>query len=112
MADSPLHFLDRSRSEPRLTDRRLLDARFTYDDQRIAFFLNIEGLASSTPEEVEEIRSEIERRLSAIGEKVGLVANYDNFNLRATSTISTRRPCETSRTAFTCRPRVTRPAPS
>jgi propionate CoA-transferase len=58
-----------------------LDARFTYDAQRNVFFLNMEGLAPTTPEDVEGIRSEIERRLLAIGKKVHLVANYDNFNL-------------------------------
>jgi propionate CoA-transferase len=58
-----------------------LDARFTYDEQRNVFFLNMEGLAPTTPEEVEAIRAEIERRLSAVGKKVHLVANYDNFDL-------------------------------
>jgi propionate CoA-transferase len=41
----------------------------------------MEGLAPTTPEEVEAIRAEIERRLSAVGKKVHLVANYDNFDL-------------------------------
>jgi propionate CoA-transferase len=58
-----------------------LDARFTYDARRNIFFLNMEGLAPSTPDDVEVIRAEIERRLSAIDRKVHLVANYDNFNL-------------------------------
>jgi propionate CoA-transferase len=58
-----------------------LEARCTYDEDRNVFFLNMEGLAPSTPEDVEHIRSEIERRLVAIGRRVHLVANYDNFNL-------------------------------
>jgi propionate CoA-transferase len=84
-------------SEPALMDPRIfglrpmglkdelltvpLDARFAYDEHRNVFFLNMEGLAPATADEVEQIRAEIEGRLAAIGKKVHLVANYDNFNL-------------------------------
>jgi propionate CoA-transferase len=84
-------------SEPAIMDQRIfrpapmglrdelltvpLEARFSYDERRNVFFLNMEGLAPATAEEVEHIRQEIEKRLAAVGRKVHLVANYDNFNL-------------------------------
>src|SRR2546430_10444582 len=58
-----------------------LDSRFAYAEPRNVFFLNMEGLAPATADEVEQIRAEIEGRLASIGKKVHLVANYDNFNL-------------------------------
>ncbi|GAB2533043.1 acyl CoA:acetate/3-ketoacid CoA transferase [Nocardia heshunensis] len=69
-----------------LKDRLLavpMQARMSYDDQRNIFFLNMEGLAPATPEEVETIRAAIESRLLQIGRKINLVANYDNFTLPA-----------------------------
>jgi propionate CoA-transferase len=53
----------------------------SYDEQRNVFFLNMEGLSLATPEQVEYVRQAIEQRLIAVGRKVHLVANYDNFGL-------------------------------
>ena len=83
--------------EPALMDQRIFDlahmglrdellsvpleARMSYDEQRNVFFLNMEGLSLATPEQVEYVRQAIEKRLMAVGRKVHLVANYDNFSL-------------------------------
>ena len=83
--------------EPRLMDSRLfadglmglkddlltvpLEARFAYDTERNMFFLNMEGMALARPDDVDAIGTEIEKRLAAIGKKVQMVVNYDNFYL-------------------------------
>lgn len=58
-----------------------LEARFTYDAQRNIFFLNMEGVSVSTPAQAEAIVAEIEKRLAAVGKKVPVAVNYDNFYL-------------------------------
>ena len=83
--------------EPKLMDERLfrdepiglkddlltvpLEARFIYDADRNIFFLNMEGVSVSTPEEAEAIATEVEKRLAAVGKKVHVAVNYDNFYL-------------------------------
>ena len=83
--------------EPKLIDERLfrdqpmglkddlltvpLDARFAYDADRNIFFINMEAMSVSTPAEAEAIVAEIEKRLTAVGKKVPVVVNYDNFYL-------------------------------
>ena len=83
--------------EPKLMDERLfrdepiglkddlltvpLEARFIYDADRNIFFLNMEGVSVSTPEEAEAIATEVEKRLAAVGKKVPVAVNYDNFYL-------------------------------
>ena len=83
--------------EPRLMDARIfadgpmglkddlltmpLEARFAYDPERNMFFLNMEGMELVTYDGVEAIGTEIEKRLAAIGKKVQMVVNYDNFYL-------------------------------
>jgi propionate CoA-transferase len=58
-----------------------LEARFSYDEGRNLFFLNLEGVAVRTEAEAGQVVSEIERRLVAIGRVVNMVINYDNFVL-------------------------------
>jgi propionate CoA-transferase len=85
------------RGEPKLMDPRIfadgpmglkddlltvpLEARFAYDAERNIFFLNMEGMSLVSHDQVEAIGSEIETRLSAIGKKLQMVVNYDNFTL-------------------------------
>jgi propionate CoA-transferase len=85
------------KGEPRLMDSRLfseglmglkddlltvpLEARFAYDTERNMFFLNMEGMALASPDDVQAIGTEVEKRLAAIGRKVQMVVNYDNFYL-------------------------------
>jgi propionate CoA-transferase len=58
-----------------------LEARFTYDADRNIFFINMEGMSVYTAAEAEAIVAEIEKRLAAVGKKVPVVVNYDNFYL-------------------------------
>ena len=83
--------------EPRLMDARIfadepmglkddlltvpLEARFAYDAERNIFFLNMEGLSLISYDDVEAIVTEVDKRLAAIGKKVQMVVNYDNFYL-------------------------------
>jgi propionate CoA-transferase len=83
--------------EPKLMDARLfvdepmglkddlltvpLEARFAYDAERNTFFLNMEGVSLLTSADVEAISGEIDKRLAAIGKKVHVAVNYDNFYL-------------------------------
>lgn len=58
-----------------------LEARFVYDPERNMFFLNMEGMSVRTEADVEAVGSEVANRLAAIGKKVRMVVNYDNFHL-------------------------------
>jgi propionate CoA-transferase len=58
-----------------------LDARFTYDADRDIFFINMEGVSVSTSAKAEAIVAEIEKRFAAVGKKVPVVVNYDNYYL-------------------------------
>lgn len=85
------------RGQPKLMDSRLFldepmglkddlltvpfEARFVHDAERNMFFLNMEGVSLVTQDEVEAIISQVEKRLAAIGKKVQMVVNYDNFFL-------------------------------
>jgi propionate CoA-transferase len=85
------------RGEPKLMDARIfaaermglkddlltvpLEARFAYDAERNTFFLNMEGMSLISRDEVEAIVTEVDKRLAAIGKKVQMVVNYDNFFL-------------------------------
>ncbi len=83
------------RGEPKLMDARIfaagpmglkedlltvpLEARFAYDAERNMFFLNMEGVSLVTGDEVQAIGAEVGKRLAAVGKKVQMVINYDNF---------------------------------
>jgi propionate CoA-transferase len=85
------------RGEPKLMDGRIfgagpmglkddlltvpLEARFAYDAARNMFFLNMEGMSVFSDDQVEAIGDEVGTRLAAIGKKVQMVVNYDNFFL-------------------------------
>ena len=85
------------RGEPKLMDARIfgtgpmglkddlltmpLEARFAYDAERNMFFLNMEGMSLVTEDDVQAIATEVGKRLAAIGKKVQMVVNYDNFYL-------------------------------
>jgi propionate CoA-transferase len=83
--------------EPKVMDERLfrkeliglnddlltvpLEARFIYDADRNIFFLNLEGVSVSTSADADAIVAEVEKRLAAVGKKVHVAVNYDNFYL-------------------------------
>ena len=61
-----------------------LSDRISYDQTRNTIFINFEGFQVRTHADVDLIRREMETRCKAIGRKVALVANYDNFYLDPT----------------------------
>ena len=85
------------RGEPKLMDARIfgtgpmglkddlltmpLEARFAYDAERNMFFLNMEGMSLVSADDVQAIGAAVRKRLAAIGKKVQMVVNYDNFYL-------------------------------
>ena len=59
-----------------------LEARFAYDAERNMFFLNMEGMSLvSAGMMFQAIGTAVRKRLAAIGKKVQMVVNYDNFYL-------------------------------
>ena len=61
-----------------------LSDRISYDQTRNTIFINFEGFQVRTHADVDLIRREMETRCKAIGRKVVLIANYDNFYLDPT----------------------------
>jgi propionate CoA-transferase len=58
-----------------------LSERISYDNARNTLFINYEGFEVRTTDEVELVRREVENRCRAIGRKVAVVINYDQFYL-------------------------------
>src|SRR4029453_2187881 len=58
-----------------------LAERLSYDAERNTLFLNFEGFAVRSVDDVDLVRREVERRCKAIGRKLHLVVNYDGFAL-------------------------------
>jgi propionate CoA-transferase len=55
--------------------------RISYDPERNILFANFEGFRVRTTDDVELVRREFETRCRAIGRKVHLIVNYDEFEL-------------------------------
>jgi propionate CoA-transferase len=75
------------REEPMQLDETLLglglSQRVSYDAQRNVLFLNLEGMRVKTRDDVDRVRRVIEERVQAIGHKVKLIVNYDDFAIDA-----------------------------
>jgi propionate CoA-transferase len=56
-----------------------LDQRFTFDEQKNVFFVNLERYSLRSLEEIETIRRIVATRLGPLGRKVKTIVNYDNF---------------------------------
>jgi propionate CoA-transferase len=56
-----------------------LEARFVYDADRDTFFINMEGMTVTTESALKAVNAEVEKRLAAVGKKVNVAVNYDNF---------------------------------
>ena len=54
----------------------------SYDAERNTLFLNFEGMHVRTRDDVDRVRRVVEERCQAIGSKVALVVNYDDFRHR------------------------------
>ncbi len=73
--------------EPMQLDETLLGLglaqRVSYDPPRNTLFLNLEGMRVKTRDDVDRVRRVVEEKVQAIGKKVALVVNYDDFSLDA-----------------------------
>jgi propionate CoA-transferase len=58
-----------------------LDERFVYDAGQNLFFVNFEGLAVRSLEQVQEIERLVEEKTRAASGKVYAIVNYDNFSI-------------------------------
>ncbi len=58
-----------------------LEKRLVYDPQDNLFFVNFEGLAIRSQEDIETVRRAVAEVLEPIGQRVYAVVNYDNFSI-------------------------------
>ena len=58
-----------------------LEERLTYDAAENLFFVNFEGFAVKTRQEVKEIKDAVEKIVLPLNEKVYTIVNYDNFTI-------------------------------
>ena len=58
-----------------------LDERLTYDPAENLFFVNFEGYAIKSVDDIEEIDAAVRRILSPLDRKVYTIVNYDNFTI-------------------------------
>jgi propionate CoA-transferase len=58
-----------------------LEERLTYDPKENLFFVNFEGFAVKTTQDVQDIRDAVERIVLPLGKKVYTIVNYDNFTI-------------------------------
>jgi len=75
------------RDEPMQLEETLLgigmSARVSYDEKRNILFLNLEGFHVRNRDDVDRVRRAVEERCQAVGKKVALVVNYDDFLIDA-----------------------------
>jgi propionate CoA-transferase len=55
--------------------------RFSYDELKNIFFVNLEGLMIRQQEEIQDIVEAVERHLQGISYKVAAIFNYDRFDI-------------------------------
>ena len=58
-----------------------LEKRLVYDPRENLFFVNFEGYAIRTVEDVEAVRAAVTNILDPVGHRVYAVVNYDNFSI-------------------------------
>jgi propionate CoA-transferase len=58
-----------------------LEERLTYDAAENLFFVNFEGFAVKTSQEVQQIKDAVEKIVVPLSEKVYTIVNYDNFTI-------------------------------
>lgn len=58
-----------------------LEKRLVYDPQENLFFVNFEGLAIRSREDIEKARAAVVKVLEPLGHRVYAVVNYDNFSI-------------------------------
>lgn len=58
-----------------------INERLTYDPENNIFYVNFEGLAVKTKNDIEAIRSRVAEICAPLGKRVKTIVNYDNFSL-------------------------------
>lgn len=58
-----------------------LESRLIYSPDSNVFFVNFEGVAVRTEQDIDRIKARIEAILGKLGKKVSTIVNYDNFSL-------------------------------
>jgi propionate CoA-transferase len=58
-----------------------LDERLTYDAGENVAYVNFEGLRILTTDDADRLADRLDRRFAALGRRVNVVVNYDNFTL-------------------------------
>jgi len=58
-----------------------LSRRFAFAAEQDVFFINFERLDIRTPQDIADVRAEVERNLAPIGRKVYAIVNYDGFSI-------------------------------
>jgi propionate CoA-transferase len=68
----------------RLKDNLLaltLEERLNYDAAENLFFVNFEGFAVRSSQDVQDVKEAVERIVVPLGKKVYTIVNYDNFSI-------------------------------
>jgi propionate CoA-transferase len=73
-ADEPMGLRERMLAIP-------MERRFSYDAELDTLFINFERLRVRTPQDVEAIRAEVEKRVAPLGKRVYAVVNYERFEI-------------------------------
>ena len=58
-----------------------LSRRFAFAAEQDVFFINFERLDIRTPQDIADVRADVERNLAPIGRKVYAIVNYDGFSI-------------------------------
>jgi propionate CoA-transferase len=58
-----------------------LSRRFAFAADQDVFFINFERLDIRSPQDIADVRAEVERNLAPIGRKVYAIVNYDGFSI-------------------------------
>ena len=74
-AEMPMNLRERMLTLP-------LAQRIDFDARSEILFVNFEGLAVDSPKDIEEIETEVARRVGTLGMRVNVVVNYDHFSIR------------------------------
>ena len=59
-----------------------LAERIEFDARSQVLFVNFEGLAVDSLQDIEEIEAEVTHRVEPLGTRVNVVVNYDHFSIR------------------------------
>ncbi len=58
-----------------------LEKRFSYNEQENLFFVNFEGLAIRSSEQIQRIQALVTEHCEPLGKRVYTIVNYDNFSI-------------------------------